>query len=167
MTSNDDEKSPASVSLPPLSLSTGERALLAIDLLSRYHAIVPSLRALRAHQQQTRSSWDQAFLTATLVEEHRHLATGLFNHLFLLFQHQLIDVDLFCLVISRAGAKLWLEHVAPLDGQVRSRHRSPSDEPEAEHPVEHFYRRYAETGDLLLRVRKTDPALAATPAGVN
>ena len=167
-------------STPPWP-SNAPLALLAFTLMDHYHrVVVPSLKALRANQQgetqvaSMRARGEHmheqaAFVELTEVlrpaeqEQHRLRATGFFNHLYRLFQAQLIDPDLFVLVLEPAAARLWLDHVAPLDRAIR-RAAGGGDE---EHPVETFYRRYADTRQLLLRVVKTETARAAEPAGAH
>lgn len=112
------------------------KASLVYQLLKDYHAITPDLKALRAGS-----------LLPEQAEAARSRATGWFNQVFLLWMAQLIDLSVLRWVATRAGATLYLAHVAPLDAAIRNARAQADgrDEvPLGEHPVERFWAEYAE-----------------------
>ena len=127
------------------------RALLLWQLLDRYHQIVPSLKALRAHAEQTTP------LQPDQVEHHRWMATGIFNQMATLWLSGHLDSELLMQVITPSAAHLWLTYVAPLDKAVRVTHRDA--DPDAKHPIEAFYEALAE-GRLITFAKDGDEVQA-------
>jgi hypothetical protein len=110
-----------------------QKAPFVYHLLTDYHQAAQSIKALRSAQLDDASR-----------EAHRVIATGIFNRMYVLWQMKVIGADVFGVVISRRAAQLWLEHVAPLDKAVRERARGSADDEGAVHPMELFYRAYAD-----------------------
>ena len=124
---------------------TMDRARLALHLMERYTALLPSLKALGAYRRGER------VLTPEDVEAHRKVVTPWFSNLWVLLQHGLIDVELFRSVAGPAEAQQWVEHVASLDAAIR-KVRSGEDEAPS-HPIEDFWRAYAK-GRLVIPRRR-------------
>jgi len=135
----------------------GVEASLALTLMERYHEAAQHLRWLASAQKAEGGMWQER----VAVEAHRVKATRIFNALYGLVQGRLISPDMFCLVLPRSGAHLWLTHVLPLDQAVANAGAArdglgswsgPSD-------MEMFYSKYATTGMLLLRVPAPQPTV--------
>lgn len=112
-----------------------EDALLLYTLKTDYHALTPSLKALRASV-----AGDLALLPEQ-IEIHRHTVTGWFNAVYALWMSKAITKELLFLVASPRAAQLWVEFVAPLDKAVREAAHGAGDG--RMNPVEKFWTRYA------------------------
>lgn len=139
-----------------------QEALLLLTLMERYHQVAQVLKVLR-QDARTRMTFPERAMNPEGLEAHRVAATGLFNHLYLLLQNGLLTPAGFSMTLSPRAAALWLEFVAPLDHVVRAEAAAREGQPGAARPlgetdVEVFYARYAQTGELMMRVRKApDP----------
>lgn len=134
-------------------------ALLAVDLMDRYHQAAQHLKVLR-EQFEILKKFDGFGLPAEVIEAHRAEATGIFNHMVRLLQADLISADLFCLILPRDGARLWLDCVAPLDHAVRQSAAARSGKPAAglgETVIEVFYQKYADEGALYIATPQLPP----------
>lgn len=141
----------------------GGAALLALTLLEKYHQVAQVFKVLRK-ERDIRKHFDQGDLlkghgemSAEDIEAHRAVATGLFNQLFILVQNRLIDPAMLAVVLQPRAASLWLELVAPLDAEVRTAAAARAGMTAltfGEHPIEIFYRKYADTGQVLLLQRR-------------
>jgi hypothetical protein len=109
---------------------TIDRANFALHLMDRYHAILPQLKALRSNEG-----------TPEDIEAARFEVSYHFGSLFTLYRGGFIDAELLQSAISPGAAKLFIDHVAPLDKAVRE--RTATDPDGYTHPVEEFWREYA------------------------
>ena len=136
---------------PPAIVSQPELALLVFTLLERYHQVAQCFKVLR----EDRAAMEK-FETGTIAPEEREntraMATGLFNHLFVLVQRRLLAPQDFATVVPPRGARLWLDLVAPLDFAVRQAVAGEAAIPLGETAVEIFYRHYADDGNVMLIV---------------
>lgn len=126
-------------------------ALLALTLLERYHVAAQAIKRLR-----------EGVENPATVESYRVIATGIFNHLYVLLRAGMISPQMFALVLSPRAAALWLEYVAPLDAEIRLAAGARSTRkaaPLGTLPIETFYQRFAATGEITF-TEKEDPACA-------
>lgn len=138
-------------------------ALLALNLLERYHAIAQDLKVLLEEMAVYRKMGTFTLPAAT-IEAHRVQATGLFNHLCRMLFAGLLSPELFTFVIDRRAAKLWLEHVAPLDHAIRKAAAEREGRQAlglGETVIEVFYQRYADTGELAMPVSEAKAPVMA------
>lgn len=152
-TPRNDARSSSPTYNAPLISPSPQEALLVLTILERYQQVAQILKALR--EDRTAQAMGANLMSVQERENSRVAATGLFNQLYMLVQSRLLTPDGFSLVLAPRAAQLWLEYVAPLDAAVRlaAAAREGSEAPAlGEHPIELFYRKYAESGGVLLRV---------------
>lgn len=152
-TPRNDAPSSSPISNAPAISPRPQDAQFLLMLLERYHQAAQIFKALR----EDKAAQDKGTNLMSIQEREnsRVAVTGLFNHLYVLVQSRMLTPEGFSIVISPRAASLWLELVAPLDAAVRLAQAARSGgeaAPLGEHPIDRFYRRYADTGGVLLRV---------------